>query len=115
MSLRSRAYPNLYKDSVALMTVSARILAVEGIEAASVVMASPTNVANLAEAGLGRSTCVGIGGDPIIGMKFIDVLELFNKDPETEGVFMIGDVAGIDPESVRVGLRVRVDFDSVTD
>ena len=53
MSIRSRAYPNLYKDSVSLMTVSARILAVDGIEAASVVMASATNVANLAEAGLG--------------------------------------------------------------
>src|SRR4051794_21594914 len=53
MSIRSRTYPNLYKDSVSLMTVSARILSVEGIEAASVVMASATNVANLAEAGLG--------------------------------------------------------------
>jgi len=53
MSIRSRAYPNLYKDSVSLMTVSARILSVEGIEAASVVMASATNVANLADAGLG--------------------------------------------------------------
>lgn len=56
MGLRSRAYPNLYKDSVALMTVSARILAMPGIEAASAVMASPTNVANLAEAGLGSFT-----------------------------------------------------------
>src|SRR3982751_2853103 len=53
MSNRSRTYPNLYKDSVSLMTVSARIVAVEGIEAASVVMASASNVANLAEAGLG--------------------------------------------------------------
>ncbi len=54
MSLNSRSYPNLYKDSVSLMTVSAKVLAVPGIETASVVMASATNVENLAHAGLGK-------------------------------------------------------------
>src|SRR5262252_8461099 len=53
MSVHSRSYPNLYKDSVSLMTVSAKVSAVPGIEAASVVMASVTNVENLARAGLG--------------------------------------------------------------
>jgi succinyl-CoA synthetase alpha subunit len=53
MNSRSRTYPNLYKDSVSLMTVSAQVMAVPGIDAASVVMASATNVQNLAEAGLG--------------------------------------------------------------
>ena len=53
MSTRSRCYPNLYKDSVSLMTVSAKVMAVPGIKVASVVMASATNVANLAIAGLG--------------------------------------------------------------
>lgn len=53
MSTRSRYYPNLYKDSVSLMTVSARVSAVPGITAASVVMASATNVENLKRAGLG--------------------------------------------------------------
>src|SRR5215475_6437748 len=53
MSTRSRYYPNLYKDSVSLMTVSAKITAVPGIDAASVVMASATNVENLVHAGLG--------------------------------------------------------------
>jgi len=53
MSTRSRCYPNLYKDSVSLMTVSAKITAVPGIDAASVVMASAANVENLAQAGLG--------------------------------------------------------------
>jgi FdrA protein len=53
MSTRSRSYPNLYKDSVSLMTVSAKVSALSGIEAASVVMATATNVENLASAGLG--------------------------------------------------------------
>ena len=54
MSVHSHCYPNLYKDSVSLMTVSAKLSAVPGIDAASVVMASATNVENLARAGLAQ-------------------------------------------------------------
>ena len=51
-------------------------------------------VKQLTVTGLGQSTCIGIGGDSIIGMNFIDSLRLFNEDPETEGVFLIGEIGG---------------------
>jgi succinyl-CoA synthetase alpha subunit len=48
----------------------------------------------MSDAGIGQSTCVGIGGDPIIGTTFLDVLQLFADDPETEGIVLIGEIGG---------------------
>ena len=56
-------------------------------------------VGQLAELGLGQSSCVGIGGDPVNGLKHIDVLRLFNDDAETEAVIMVGEIGGSDEET----------------
>jgi succinyl-CoA synthetase alpha subunit len=50
--------------------------------------------ASLTTAGLGQSTCLGVGGDPVVGLSFVDVLEMFRKDPGTEAVAMIGEIGG---------------------
>jgi len=51
-------------------------------------------VGQLTGLGIGQSTCVGIGGDPIIGTNFIEVLRLFNQDPQTQAVVMMGEIGG---------------------
>jgi len=55
-------------------------------------------VYNLTRSNMGQSTCVGIGGDPVIGTNFIDALQLFEDDPETAGVVVIGEIGGEDEE-----------------
>ncbi len=65
-------------------------------------------VKQITKIGYGQSTCIGIGGDPIIGMSFIDALELFKDDPETEGVFMIGEIGGDAEESAAEWIRANM-------
>jgi len=64
-------------------------------------------VDQLTRLGLGQSTCVGIGGDPIIGLSFVEILELFSRDPETEAVMLIGEIGGEAEEEAAELIRNR--------
>jgi succinyl-CoA synthetase alpha subunit len=69
-------------------------------------------VHQLTQRGIGQSTAIGIGGDPIIGTNFVDALDLFNRDPQTEAVIMIGEIGGnaeeIAAEFVRTHMKKPV-------
>lgn len=65
-------------------------------------------VFQLTRSGLGQSTCIGIGGDPIVGSGFIDLLTLFEKDPETGAVVLIGEIGGSEEEETAVFIREHI-------
>jgi succinyl-CoA synthetase alpha subunit len=65
-------------------------------------------VGQLTRLGIGQSTCIGIGGDPIIGTNFVDALTLFNDDPETEAIVMIGEIGGNAEETAAAYVKAHV-------
>jgi succinyl-CoA synthetase alpha subunit len=65
-------------------------------------------VNQLTQNGLGQSTCIGIGGDPVIGSSFVDMLKLFEGDPETQGVVLIGEIGGGEEEAAAEFVRDHV-------
>jgi succinyl-CoA synthetase alpha subunit len=65
-------------------------------------------VGQLTELGIGQSTCIGIGGDPIIGTTFLDAIQLFNADPETRAIVMIGEIGGNAEETAAAYIKEHV-------
>ncbi len=65
-------------------------------------------VHQLSERNIGQSTCIGIGGDPVIGTNFIDALSLFNQDPETESIVMVGEIGGTAEEEASKFIKENV-------
>ena len=70
-------------------------------------------VAQLTAAGVGQTTCVGIGGDPLIGTNFVDALEAFGRDEETEAVVLIGEIGGTDEQEAAAWVSANLEVPAV--
>tara|TARA_Y100000590_G_C15733257_1_gene1017784 strand:+ start:3113 stop:4009 length:897 start_codon:yes stop_codon:yes gene_type:complete len=93
-----------------------------GIIPAQIVMPGPVGVVSrsgtltyeavskLTDAGLGQTTCVGIGGDPLIGTKFVDVLKDFSEDPDTKAIVLIGEIGGTDEQEAATWARDNIEI-----
>lgn len=66
-------------------------------------------VYNITMSGLGQSTCIGIGGDPIVGSSFIDLLEFFEKDPDTDAMVLIGEIGGTDEQETACYIKRNIE------
>ena len=65
-------------------------------------------VGQLMDLGLGQSSCIGIGGDPVNGLKHVDILRMFNDDPETDAVIMVGEIGGSDEEAAAEWVKAHM-------
>jgi succinyl-CoA synthetase alpha subunit len=65
-------------------------------------------VVQLTNAGIGQTTCIGIGGDPLIGTNFVDALKAFKDDPETEAIVMIGEIGGTDEQEAAAWVKANL-------
>jgi succinyl-CoA synthetase alpha subunit len=70
-------------------------------------------VFHLSRAGIGQTTCVGIGGDPLIGTSFLDCLEAFRKDPDTKAIVMIGEIGGTDEQEAAAWAKENIEVPMV--
>src|SRR2546428_414343 len=70
-------------------------------------------VGQLTRRKIGQSTCIGIGGDPIIGTTFIDAIKLFNEDPDTHGIVMIGEIGGTSEEEAAAYIEGKAEVPSL--
>ena len=66
-------------------------------------------VKQCSDAGYGQSTCIGIGGDPVVGSTFVDLLKLFKDDPETEAIVLIGEIGGSAEETAAAYIQENLD------
>lgn len=65
-------------------------------------------VYNLTSNGIGQTTCVGLGGDPVIGTRFTDILDMFERDPETRGIVIVGEIGGDDEQKAAAFIREKI-------